>query len=487
MIQWSRFVMGISLFLALPSILFCQDAEFEKWLQQEDGKIKQFKEERDREFTEFLKREWKQIELLQGDSPIEKPKPVEAPVYEGPAPVRPPSEIKPVISVKPITKTEPMPETKPAGPKTFSHDAEIKYFDVPLRFGYNDIPAIDLHGSITKEQFSRAWDALSGWDYKPVLEQMSHERDRRHLNDWGFVLLVYQTGKSIYAGSSNEAALLTWFILSKAGYEVKIGYNEKVVLLLFPAENRLYSVQYFMVKDDARRFYAPQVDRTVASPSTLYTFNGKYPGADRPLQFEIRWIPTLLDEKVTKEFSFDYGGQTYHVKSLLSKDAIRFFEYYPQTNYEVYFNAPFSQEAVQSLLPQLSEIIKGKSETEAVNIILRCVQTAFQYKTDPEQFGREKSFFPDETLFYPYSDCEDRAILFSYLVHNLINYEVVGLQYPEHVATAVRFQGNVAGDAVDVHGTKYLVCDPTYINADIGMCMTRFKNTKPTIIRINSR
>ena len=114
-------------------------------------------------------------------------------------------------------------------------------------------------------------------------------------------------------------------------------------------------------------------------------------------------------------------------------------------------------------------------------------QTAFEYKVDAEQFGREKPFFPDEILFYPYSNCKDRAIFFAYLVRNILNYKVIGLYYPDHVATAVMFQGDIPGDAVIVQSKKFIICDPTYINANIGMCMPNFKNVTPTIIAINSK
>ena len=112
-------------------------------------------------------------------------------------------------------------------------------------------------------------------------------------------------------------------------------------------------------------------------------------------------------------------------------------------------------------------------------------QTAFEYKTDDAQFGGEKYMFAAETLYYPYSDCEDRSILFSYLVHELLQLEVVGLIYPGHAATAVRFSQPISGDQVEINGARYLICDPTYINADIGTAMPQFKQSKPTVIAIH--
>ena len=49
--------------------------------------------------------------------------------------------------------------------------------------------------------------------------------------------------------------------------------------------------------------------------------------------------------------------------------------------------------------------IQGKKQSEAANILINFVQTAFDYKTDGDQFGYEKPFFVDELFYYPYSDC----------------------------------------------------------------------------------
>ena len=128
--------------------------------------------------------------------------------------------------------------------------------------------------------------------------------------------------------------------------------------------------------------------------------------------------------------------------------------------------------------------MKGMDEQTAVNFLLRFVQTSLRYKTDEGQFGKENYLFPEETLHYPYSDCEDRSILFAWLVHTLLGMDVVGLDYPGHVATAVRFKGKVSGDAVMHNGKRYVVADPTYINASAGMAMPAFKKNKPGVIKI---
>ena len=86
-------------------------------------------------------------------------------------------------------------------------------------------------------------------------------------------------------------------------------------------------------------------------------------------------------------------------------------------------------------------------------------------------------------FYYPYCDCEDRAVLYSYLVRNLLKLDVVLLDYPNHIATAVCFNENVSGDFVTVEGKKYIVCDPTYIGASIGKAMPQFKRVAAKVLK----
>ena len=116
-------------------------------------------------------------------------------------------------------------------------------------------------------------------------------------------------------------------------------------------------------------------------------------------------------------------------------------------------------------------------------MILNFVQTAFVYGYDDQIWGGDRPFFADETLFYPYSDCEDRSILFSYLIRTLTKQDVVLLYYPNHLATAVRFSEDLPGDYVMVEGLKYLVCDPTGYKP-IGNAYDEFKNVQAQVIKI---
>jgi hypothetical protein len=167
----------------------------------------------------------------------------------------------------------------------------------------------------------------------------------------------------------------------------------------------------------------------------------------------------------------------------VSTNLMNYYNDYASCELLVYAQAPPSGLLGRDLLQQLEKPLAGKNRLEAANMLLNFVQTAFEYKTDGEQFGRERPLFIDEIFYYPYCDCEDRSFLFAYLVRNLLKLDVVLLDYPNHIATAVCFDVPVDGDYLTIDGKKYIVCDPTFINASVGRCMPDYKNVAAKVLR----
>ena len=176
----------------------------------------------------------------------------------------------------------------------------------------------------------------------------------------------------------------------------------------------------------------------------------------------------------------------------VNKNLIDFFNTYPQacfngnqtTRWAAYANTPIEQSVKDMLYPPLRKTISSMNEHDAVGILLNWVQTAFEYGYDDQIWGGDRAFFAQETLYYPYCDCEDRAILFSHLVRDLLGLDVVLLYYPGHLATAVAFNTDVNGDYLTWQNRKYVVCDPTYINAGVGRTMPGMNNQQAQVIAL---
>lgn len=60
--------------------------------------------------------------------------------------------------------------------------------------------------------------------------------------------------------------------------------------------------------------------------------------------------------------------------------------------------------------------------------------------------------------------------------------DVAVLHYPGHLAIVVpQYRLGIDGDSVTHNGVRYIITDPTYIGADIGHAMPRFRNVRPQV------
>lgn len=530
---------ALALYLAAGHIgVSSAESEFEKWMKQQRAEYQEYKDKRDKEFTNFLQNQWKELEVFAGTRrdeapkpvamPVAKPKPKPAPVVvaEPPKPV-PEPERKPIIVAKPDPapaqrppelQPEVRPELRPAPVRTplvtapvhvkpveiiqppvipakpvvkpvvvavpKGQKANIEFFGRSMTFYYDPKFKTRLNGRIDEKAISDFWSTLSKADYDVLLSQLDSQRSPLQANDWSYALLINELAQAVYPNQKNEQALFTWFMLIKAGYQARLAYADYQTFLLLPTEQKLYSVAYFTFNN--KRYYAVGLDGNRVKPGKVFTYNGQYPGATK--DFDMKLSQTLNTErnKENRTVSFNYAGKRYSVNVQYDKNTISYLKTYPQMDIDQYFASRVNEDIGNPLLTQLRKIIEGKSEEEAVNILLLFVQNAFKYKTDQGQFGEENYLFPEETMFYPYSDCEDRSIIFAWLVRSLTSLEVVGLDFPGHIAAAVKFKSNVQGDKIHFNGANYVVTDPTYINASAGMTMPDYKNVKPKIINFRA-
>jgi len=481
----TSFILGLFLigFMSLSPVNAQQ--EFEQWKHQQQQEFREFRDARDKEFMNYLQQEWKDFQAYQGLVRDKTPKPEDIPTAETVPEEKPDKPETPTISPPPRVPAPPeTPSTVPVPPEPPEHpekyqDVKFQFFGTPVRVHYDQQLAGSVDENINEESISRFWKSLGTADTKSLLDQTQKYHKMLKLNDWGYTVFAHQLGSNIYGDSPNSETLFTWFVLLKSGYDVRIGYNENTTYLLVPSENMLYNIPY-LTMDGARYYIVPLDDRS-SQVNGITTYEGKYPGESRSMNFRLSGSPAIAGNLHTRILAFDYLGGQYSVELQMNRNITAFYNTYPQTDIPIYFQSTISPQTAKSLVDELQPIIEGKTEIQAVNLLLRFVQTAFEYQTDVQQFGKENYLFPEETLYYSASDCEDRSALFAYLVRNLLGLEVIGLDYPGHIATAVRFSGDVGRDSIIHAGKTYTVCDPTYIMAEYGMTMPIVQDKEVTV------
>jgi len=467
--------------LSFLTVLNAQ-SDFDAWKNAQDEQFVSFKSKEDKAFYEFLKKNWSEFEAIDGLAEETEPKIPEAPVVEKIEPIK----VEKDTPAKPVTFQVEAVENKEN--IFFAIDKslpviEIDYFGMMMDYNYQSSLDVDL-SKMNQDAIADFWLKASNSPYEKLLEQLKTQREKMNLNDWGYCLLVDKISNKVAQGDDKFNQLFSWFMLLKSGYDCKIGYNEDNVYILLPSLNKLYGISY--VEIESLRYYAVSFQKQKPLEMAISTYEGSYPDADDLIDMSMDSNPRITSAIVEKELKFLYNGEEYTIPVKYDANAAEFFRNYPQTDLDVYFEAPLSDMALSSLSEGFAPILSERSEAEAANVLLRFVQTAFKYETDDEQFGREKSFFADEVLFYPACDCEDRSILYSYLVRRILNLDVIGLDYPGHVATAVKLNSEMDGDYVVYKENKFIISDPTYINANVGTSMPQFKQIKPKIIELSN-
>ena len=389
---------------------------------------------------------------------------------------------KPATPTSPTTPPAvvPVPTAKPSAPTSalYKESSEKQMINYCGQRIYVDksLKGVCSIGNMREKAVADAYEAMCKADYKPLLADCRQLKKDLKLNDWGVFLFVRDVSNALCA-DAHASVVMQQFLLNELGYKSKMARRaDRDQMLLFVATDcKMYGRPYFT--KDGLNYYNLTSDETCQ----FYMCQEDSPKAKSSIDMQITNAPLLNSGMVNSVHK--NGAGTVAVSVDVPKSLMLFYKSMPQCDYSVYVNAKVNPAVADRLLSSLAPIVDGKSETEAANLLINFVQTGFKYATDQEQFGYEKPFFVEELFYYPYCDCEDRSVLYSYLVRNLLKLDVVLLDYPNHIATAVCFNENVSGDFVTVEGKKYIVCDPTYIGASIGKAMPQFKRVAAKVLK----
>ena len=449
--------------------------EYEAFRQQAMNDYEGFRRKANEEYATFMEEAWTSFLVNPGEEIPWKPKPVEPVVvqqnpdltsdpieFDG-KPIRP----KPLESPEPITPIKPIP--RPSDPVL-----TVGFYGTDILFHYNPSHAIHLKDASEKSVAS-LWRQLSDAYFDNLLAECLRHREELNLCDWGYVMLTEQVAEAICGGHTNESVVLHMFLLTQSGYQMRLARAENHLCVLVGSQEKIYHYKFFRI--DGIKYFLFDLS---LEGKKFHVFNHSFP-KEKLMSLEMKQ-PKLKVVETRPRHIASHRFPKAEATVVLNQNLIDFYNGCPITSKWVnYSKASLSDMVKDSLYPVLRKVIAGKFETEAANILLDFVQTGFKYATDQEQFGYERPMFPDESLYYPYNDCEDRAIFYSCLVRELMGLEVVLLDYPDHLATAVCFKGKVAGDFVEVDGKRFVVCDPTYIGAGLGLSMPAYKTAKPNV------
>lgn len=460
--------------------------EYEQFRQQTRSEYSDFRKQANDSYCEFMRHRWDwYADQPEIEKPQEKVDPV--PVPQAPEAGEPLEDgqmtIRAFIHALPVPEqpnpVAPVPET------TDDVDAfAFEAYGTRMQVRLGAAQRFQLKG-VTENDVADGWQLLSGPAYNNLIRDCLSLRERYNLCDWAYLNVLQQLSESFLGKGTPEAVLMQAFLFNQSGYKARLGRSRTNRLyLLVASAHTIYRQKYFQIRGEL--FYPIRYEE-----NGLFIYAAQYPGertmslaVGKEQKFDVAETePHLLTSKG--------GGEPLQVSLRFNSNLMNFYLNYPQshinndetTKWTFFANTPLSGLIKEQLYPALQKAIEGKPLPEAANILIRFVQTAFEYKLDNEVWGDDHPFFAEETLFYPFSDCEDRVVLYSTLIRDLLHLDTVLLYYPGHLAMAVCFGEEVGGKTLQAGGKTYVYCEPTCSGyAPVGWCPPALSALSPVVI-----
>lgn len=453
----------------------------DKGIQKLRDNFNKYVEEEDKKFSKYLKNNWRKYKSQGGIESIDEQKIPEAPIFEKNTVISIDLNRLPVLSVD-FPFEQPI-SLQPSYRKRIEAEVDcefmlLNYFGDNLQFKI-DKQVTNLFDDFecTEKFVAEYWNQFTKTNYDILLEYIKEYSTNHSLNNWASFVLLDKIAQKVTNDDLNKRNLFLWSLLNKYGFKAKLAFSDENLILLLPTQNELFGRPYVII--DRFKYYFFNHNGSLGD---VTTYPSDFSGANNVFDFNIPYSICLKNDLKTKNIPFNYNDVELNIEFCYNQNLIDFYQTYPLVKPQIVFEAAVSSEFKNSLHVSFDSLLNELEERDAIQCLLSFVQTMFPYKTDDEQFGSEKFFFPEEMLVHPYSDCEDRSIFFSYLVRELLGKNVIGLSYKDHIATAVELNDEIIGDYVLHKGRKYFVADPTFINAPLGMSMPKYKDESVEVI-----
>lgn len=479
-----RILISCALASLMPGSALAQtDAEkaFAEFRRQAMGQYTHFRQRANDEYAAFMEQAWKEFRAAPAipHPKDEKVKPVEY-KEQGkqpePRPVKIEGEPVPAPIIPPQPKPqEPIQEEEAAVADTVG----FSFYGTRGKVRFPKTARLSLRVA-DKASVSQAWKRLSAITANTLYDCLQLRKELR-LCDWAYLQMLKSLAHQCLA-DKNEATLLWAFLYGQSGYQVRLARHGDSLYLLAGSRHMIYERNYYVLVGGT--FYPMDCEET-----SLEVCDLAYPG-EQPLSLYVPQSQGLAyaPSEPRQIASLRYPDVVAEVRT--NKNLMKFYDAYPaselngnvMTRWEMLANTPMDPHVSETLYPALKAAIAGKDEKEAANRLLNWVQTGLVYEYDDKVWGGDRAFFAEETLHYPYCDCEDRAILYTRLVRDLLGLNAILVYYPGHLACAVEFKQEVKGDYISLDGHRYVITDPTYIGAPVGRTMLGMDNQAAKVI-----
>lgn len=400
-----------------------------------------------------------------------------------------------VIAAPKAAPVQPQPLSKVVQSRDANPYMTFDVFGTQCRVRIGDNCRFRLNG-LSGDEIADKLNEFQKSQYDNMLYDCLEERKTHNFSDWAYYQMLLALTNKFYGNHTNEATLVLGFLFSQSGYKMRYAHDGNTLYMIVASQYNMFGKSYFYV--DGEWYYLLD---NIKDGEKLNICKAKFP-KESPLSLQMSARQNFANSPVNERTITSLRNPDFSFTIKSNKNSIDFYNTYPcsytdnnfMTRWANYANTPLEKWLTDQIYPGMREKLKGLTPLEAVQELDWWVQgktdlnrsnpnqECFLYAYDESVWGFDRNFFGEESIFYPYNDCEDRSILLSHLVRDLVGLDVVLVYYPGHLAMAVNFPNDVEGDYISVNGRKFTICDPTYIGSDVGETMPTMKGKGTQVI-----
>ena len=438
---------------------------------------------RDEQFSESIKEVWHDYPIYPGVAEESRNSRIKQPSFNFSGLDLPSPATLPYSGVIKFSETgsdqaNPFPRIrKPESDSFTSLKGSFQFYGQQINIHYDKLLTISVTNSVSEDSIAGFWNSFSRSNSNLLVDQLMDYRDRLGLGDWGYFLLLKATSSYLFPQNRWNSDQMTWGLMIRSGFDVKLAFNQSSTNLLFTSANLIFGKQFVMI--GSKRYY---LDREMKNPLLVASPNS-FPEANRSIDLRLYKSLNFSGKLVANKFLVNWNKKKFDFVLRFNPGLIQFYSNYPKTESCVYFGAPVTTTLKEDLLRQLYPILSQFNKAEGAALLQQFIQFGFDYC--PSNMRDEiPCRFPEEVVANKSGDDRGKSVFFTSLIRILLRLPVLGIEFPGYYSTAICFNEPVEGDSYVVKREKYIITDPTFQNIPIGILIPEMSGLIPQLIDV---
>jgi hypothetical protein len=333
-----------------------------------------------------------------------------------------------------------------------------------------------------KEEIGKFQKEMLNSEFISLCNEIDYYRIKYRMTDFVFVELIKNIANQ-YSHGTKAKKLLVWQILKHFDYESFIQFSEKQLIIFSLYNTNFDNVAY--IERGENEFFCDVFYDTSAFPEPMLKFSDDKVGGKKIL-IDTTCIGNISEANIeSKKLKVIFNNKDYTIKYNINMDLVDFLNTLPKFKLGNIYTSNFGVSNIlrNSLLKEIHKYVQNKDTIEGLNFILNFCQQ-IKYTDDIVLWKKERYFFPEQSLNTLNIDCDDKSILFSYLIRQIYNLSSVGILYDDknHINVGVLYKKSNNNEFVTFENKNYIVCEPTGNDFQVGQQNKDLKNSPYRII-----